>query len=77
MAALKLVKQEYLDKDEESIKSIEREIQILNGLNHNHVNKIIGYGSDGKVLKPSGREIKNLVYLLLEYVPGGLFFDMC
>lgn len=37
----------------------------------------MGYGSDGHVLKPSGREIKNLVYILLEYVPGGLLFDLC
>jgi len=38
---------------------------------------IVGYGSDGHVLKPSGREIKNLVYILLEYVAGGLLFDLC
>lgn len=38
---------------------------------------ICGYGSDGHVLKPSGREIKNLVYILLEYVTGGLLFDLC
>jgi len=29
------------------------------------------------VLKPSGREIKNLVYIILEYVSGGLLFDLC
>merc|ERR1712100_520643 len=38
---------------------------------------IVGYGSDGHVLKPSGREIKNLVYILLEYVTGGLLLDLC
>jgi serine/threonine protein kinase len=38
---------------------------------------IIGWGSDGTVHKPSGREIKNLVYILLEYVTGGLLFDVC
>jgi len=37
----------------------------------------VGYGSDGKIVKPSGREIPNLVYILLEYVPGGLFFNLC
>ena len=36
-----------------------------------------GYGSDGLVLKPSGRKIQNLVYLVLEYVSGGLLFDFC
>jgi hypothetical protein len=29
------------------------------------------------VRKPSGREIPNLVYILLEYVTGGLLFDVC
>ena len=38
---------------------------------------IVGYGSDGQVLKPSGRKIENLVYILLEYVTGGLLFDVC
>ena len=28
-------------------------------------------------MKPSGREIKNLVYILLEYITGGLLFDLC
>jgi len=28
-------------------------------------------------LKPSGRKIENLVYILLEYVSGGLLFDLC
>lgn len=37
----------------------------------------MGWGSDGVVLKPSGRKIENLVYILLEYVTGGLLFDVC
>lgn len=28
-------------------------------------------------MKPSGRKIENLVYILLEYVTGGLLFDLC
>ena len=28
-------------------------------------------------MKPSGREIGNLVYILLEFVTGGLLFDLC
>jgi len=56
---------------------VEQEIQILQGLNHQNIIKILGYGSDGQVVKPSGREIKNLVYIILEYVNGGLLFDVC
>lgn len=49
----------------------------MQGLDHGNIVNIIGYGSDGHVLKPSGREIKNLVFIMLEYVTGGLLFDLC
>merc|ERR1739848_665111 len=77
LVALKLLREEFLSRDASSIKSVEQEIQILQGLQHKNIVNIIGYGSDGKVNKPSGREIKNLVYILLEYVTGGLLFDVC
>lgn len=75
--ALKILREEFLNRDSDSIRSVEQEIQILNGLKHKNVVNILGYGTDGHVLKPSGREIKNLVYILLEYVSGGLLFDVC
>merc|ERR1712159_828681 len=75
--ALKLLREEFLQRDGDSIKSVEKEIQILQGLDHKNIVSILGYGSDGFVKKPSGREIKNLVYIMLEYIPGGLLFDLC
>ena len=75
--ALKLLREEFLQRDADSIKSVEQEIQILQGLKHDNIVNILGYGSDGTVLKPSGRKIENLVYILLEYVTGGLLFDLC
>jgi serine/threonine protein kinase len=77
MFALKLLREEFLNRDKDSIKSVEQEIQILEGLKHKNIVNIKGWGSDGHVKKPSGREIKNLVYILLEYVTGGLLFDVC
>lgn len=77
IVALKLLKEEFLSRDSESIKSVEQEIQILQGLNHPNIVNILGWGSDGTVVKPSGRKIENLVYILLEYVTGGLLFDVC
>jgi len=71
------LREEFLARDKDSIKSVEQEIQILNGLNHQNIVNILGYGSDGYVKKPSGREIKSLVYIILEYVTGGLLFDVC
>ena len=75
--ALKLLREEFLQRDGDSIKSVEQEIQILQGLTHSGIVGIKGYGSDGFVKKPSGREIKNLVFIILEYIPGGLLFDLC
>jgi len=49
----------------------------LLGLKHPNIVKIEGYGADGLVKKPSGREIKKLVYIMLEHVQGGLLFDLC
>ena len=77
VVALKLLREEFLSRDESSIKSVENEIQILQGLKHHNIINIVSYGSDGQVKKPSGREIKNLVYILLEFVSGGLLFDVC
>lgn len=77
LVALKLLREEFLQRDKDSIKSVEQEIQILNGIKHQNVVNILGWGSDGLVKKPSGREINNLVYILLEYVSGGLLFDVC
>lgn len=49
----------------------------MQGLKHENIINIVGWGSDGNVKKPSGREINNLVYILLEFVSGGLLFDVC
>ena len=79
MMALKLLRDEFLSLDEKSIKSVEKEINgllILQGLKHKSIVNIIGYGSEGHVKKPSGREIKDLVYIMLEYIPGGLLLDL-
>jgi len=35
------------------------------------------YGDAGQVLKPSGRIIDNLVFIVMEFVQGGLLFDLC
>jgi len=73
--ALKLLKQEFLSKGKHHIKSVEQEISILHGLEHKNITKIIDYGSEGVVVKASGKRIENLVYIMLEYIDGGILFD--
>jgi len=35
------------------------------------------YGDNGQVFKPSGKVLTGLIYIILEYVQGGLLFDVC
>ena len=75
--AIKILKEEFLRRDNDSILSVHNEITILKNMNHPGVVAMLGYGDSGLVLKPSGREIKNLVYVMMEFVPSGLLFDLC
>jgi serine/threonine protein kinase len=38
---------------------------------------MLDFGDAGQVVKPSGRVISNLVFIVMEYVAGGLLFDLC
>jgi len=38
---------------------------------------MMDFGDAGQVVKPSGRVINNLVFIVMEYVSGGLLFDLC
>lgn len=43
---------------------------------HCNINHIVDYGTDAQITKKSGKVIKGLVYIMLEYVPNGLFYDL-
>jgi len=77
LAAVKILKEEFLRRDNDSILSVHNEITILKNMNHSGIVAMLGYGDSGEVVKPSGRHINNLVYISMEYVPGGLLFDLC
>jgi serine/threonine protein kinase len=75
--AIKILKDQFLRRDNDSILSVHNEITILKNLNHHGIIHMIDYGDSGQVLKPSGRVIDNLVFILMEFVQGGLLFDFC
>lgn len=75
--AIKILKEEFLKRDENSIFSVQNEITILKNLDHKGIIRLIEYGDSGIVLKPSGRELSHIVYIIMEYVQGGLLFDFC
>jgi len=75
--AIKILKEEFLRRDEDSILSVQNEITILKNLSHDGVIKMVDFGDAGQVVKPSGRIISNLVFIIMEFVKGGLLFDFC
>jgi serine/threonine protein kinase len=76
-AAIKILKEEFLRRDSDSILSVHNEITILKNLDHFGIIKMNEYGDAGQVVKPSGRVIDNLVFIIMEFVQGGLLFDLC
>jgi serine/threonine protein kinase len=69
-----------MQKDPEGArKAVCSEVLALQALKHKNIIKIFEYGDNGEVFKPtSGRTVGNLVYMILEYVHGGvLLFDLC
>lgn len=75
--AIKILKEEFLRRDQDSILSVHNEITILKNLQHQGIIQMYEYGDAGQVVKPSGRVIENLVYIVMEFVQGGLLFDLC
>jgi serine/threonine protein kinase len=76
-SAIKILKEEFLRRDSDSILSVHNEITILKNLDHCGIIRMHEYGDAGQVVKPSGRVIDNLVYIVMEFVQGGLLFDLC
>jgi len=49
--ALKIIKDDFLDRSRENVRMIEQEISILRGLKHRNVVGLVSYGTDGEVVK--------------------------
>lgn len=50
---------------------------MLKTLQHDNIVKLLDYGSNGVVKKANGKTVENIVYLKLEFISGGLLFDVC
>ena len=46
-------------------------------MKNKNIVKLVDYGTDGLIVKPSGKVIKGIVYITMEYVDGGLMFNLC
>ena len=67
-----MFKHDYLQRHG-GLRDVKNELTVLMTCNHPNINKMIGYGSRGKLLEVDGQEEQNLVHLILEYIPGGQF----
>ena len=74
--AIKLFREEFIRQYPDSIREIEREIWIQANLNHSNIIKVLGYGSNGEIVKRSGRKIDGLTYVILEHASNGTLFDL-
>ena len=81
LVAIKILKDEFLRKDPAGAKqAVLREVLTLQALKeHSNIIGLLDYGDNGQVFKPtSGKTVDGLVYIVLEYVQGGLLlFDLC
>ena len=73
--ALKIIKEKFL-KEQDSMKVIVNEINILKNMNHKGINKLISFGTNGELVEKSGKVLNHLVYMILEYKPK-MLFDVC
>ena len=46
-------------------------------MENKNIVKLIDYGTDGIIVKHSGKVIKDIVFINMEYVDGGLMFNLC
>jgi serine/threonine protein kinase len=46
-------------------------------MNNQNIVKMIDYGTNVEIVKPSGKMIKDIVYITMEYISGGLMFNLC
>jgi len=73
--ALKLIRREYLEACEDHLEALQSEVAILSGCNHKNIVKVLASGSDGTLRLSNGQALSNLVYIIMEYVPGQTLFD--
>jgi serine/threonine-protein kinase len=75
--AIKILKQDFIQRSEDNLESFRNEIQILRRLSHENVVRLVDFGDQGLIIKPSGRRLENLIFLVMEFVEGRLLFDVC
>jgi serine/threonine protein kinase len=74
--ALKILKKTFLKKRKESVEFAKQEMEIQKKLSHKNIVKVHTCGENGIIKKASGSTIDGLFYLVMDYVPEGLMYDI-
>lgn len=75
--AVKLLSEKFLQSHKDAAQTVINEVVILQKLQHPKILQIYDFGQEGVIVKPSGSKLTNQVYIVLEFVSGGLLFDVC
>ena len=70
-----MIRGNYVNGDARAVNSIKDEVSVMKLLNHPGCVRLLDEGSNGKVIKASGRKIEDITYIMMEHVPGETLFD--
>ena len=73
--AIKMIRSNYVSGDSRAVNSIKDEVQVMKLLDHQNCVRLLKEGSNGSVVKASGRKIEDITYIMMEHVKGGTLFD--
>ena len=51
-------------------------MEIHKNCDHKNIVKVQECGEDGKILKPNGSTVTGLYYIIMEYIPAGMLYDV-
>ena len=77
LVAIKMIKNEYLKRTDTASSNIQQEIKMMQLVSHKNAVQFIDCGANGTISKPNGSILASINYIVMEYVQGGLLFDIC
>ena len=64
---VKIVKPNYIRQSKEASEALKCEVSIMKSLDHKACVKVLDEGTDGRLVKESGRVMKNVTFIVMEY----------
>jgi serine/threonine protein kinase len=74
--AIKIIKKNKKTDNLQTKMYARSEMKIHEKLVHENVVKMIDFGEHGKITKPNRESVEELFYIIMEYVPQGMLYDI-